>query len=170
MSINWLIYLTQGSFSKASLTLFYDGCIYMSVLRGVECPNKLWRIRISTSLSFMWLENECLNVCGVTLKYTLIPDAATIFLKLSSMVRMATGFPFFEINRLDSVSLFAKYCLTDNQSEMMPAISAVICKVRRFLPLPITVSFLAFTSMSLRCKRCTSPIRSPRLYLNTYIQ
>ena len=85
------------------------------------------------------------------------------------MVRIAMGFPFFEINKLFIFLLFMKFSLTESHSVIISTISSVICKVRRLFPLPITVSFLfpIFTSFTFR--PYTSPTRRPRspyLYYN----
>ena len=152
--------LSSTTFGHASRTLFSDGWTYISVLRGVECPNRLCSTKMSTPLSFKWLANECLNVCGVTLKCVFIFDADKIFLKLSSMVRIAMGFPFLEINTLFSLSLFKKYFLTESHSVIISFISSVMRKTRRFFPLPITVSFLSFKSISFKVRSYTSPARS----------
>jgi hypothetical protein len=59
----------------------------------------LWITRMSTSLSFRWDAMLCRRVWHVILKGALMEEQRTTFLKLSSMVRMASRLPFFEMNK-----------------------------------------------------------------------
>jgi len=81
----------------------------------------------------------CRRVWQVTLKGTFKEEQSKIFLKLSSMVRIARRFPFFEINNADVSQLLQNSSRTAMYWHKISISSLFICKVRGFWPLPTTV-------------------------------